>query len=199
MSYVGVLALQGAFHKHLAVFEGMGVDARPFKEPEELGQLSGLVIPGGESTTIGMLLERRGLVEPLRHAIAAGLPVFGTCAGAILLAVEIESSAQIRLGVMEIAIRRNAYGSQIDSFETALFFEDPVCGIRETVEGVFIRAPLIEATGPSVRILARFDGRAVLVRQDNMLAASFHPELTASRTVHRYFVENMVGVSVPTR
>lgn len=187
MRHIGVLALQGAFAKHLAMFAAIGADARPFRETAELASLSGLVIPGGESTTIGMLMERRGLVEPLRRAILDGLPVFGTCAGTILLAKEIEGSAQARLGVMDIAVRRNAYGSQVDSFEIPLRLSDPDHGLAGELPGIFIRAPLISAVGPGVAVLADYDGQPVLVRQGRMLAGSFHPELGESTLVHRYF------------
>jgi 5'-phosphate synthase pdxT subunit len=194
--YVGVLALQGDFHKHLAVFDAMGVEARPFKETEKVHELSALVIPGGESTTIGMLMERRGMIAPLKSAIDAGLPVFGTCAGAILLAKDIENSTQVRLECMDIRVLRNAYGSQVDSFETKLDLADDKRGIAETIEGVFIRAPRIEQTSGDVEILALFDGKPVLVRQNNMLAATFHPELTKSQVVHRYFIERVLNGAV---
>lgn len=195
--YIGVLALQGAFARHIQMFTNIGVDARPFRELSELSELAGLVIPGGESTTIGMLLERRNLVDPLRQAIIDGLPVFGTCAGAILLARDIEDSDQLRLGTMDISIRRNAYGSQVDSFETRLDVSDEPEGLQEEIDGVFIRAPLITRCGKAVRLLASFDGKPVLVRQERMLAGSFHPELSNSTAVHRYFAERVCGLSQP--
>ena len=137
-------------------------------------------------------MERRGLDGPLREAIDAGLPVFGTCAGAILLARGIEGSNQLRLGTLDIEIRRNAYGSQVDSFELSLDLHDPEHRLAITVDGVFIRAPLIIRTGPEVLTLASIDGHPVLVRQGRQLAASFHPELTSSPAVHRYFFEQLV-------
>jgi len=173
------------------MFQSIGVDARPFKELEELPNLAGLVIPGGESTTIGMLLERRGLIEPLRQAILAGFPIYGTCAGAILLAKTIEDSDQIRLGTMDMVIRRNAYGSQVDSFEAKLDVRDPQAGLEAEIEGIFIRAPLIISCEAAVQILASFDNKPVLVRQNSMLAGSFHPELSNSPIIHRYFANQL--------
>ena len=194
MKYIGVLALQGDYSRHIDMLKSMGVPVRPFREPEEIPDLAGLVIPGGESTTIGMLMQRRGLAEPLRQAILGGLPVFGTCAGAILLAREIEGSDQYRLGCLDITIRRNAYGSQVDSFEAKLEINDPEAGLAAEIDGVFIRAPLIVGCGPAVRILSSFDGKPVLVRQGHMMAGSFHPEMSASDQVHRYFAAQLCGI-----
>jgi len=194
MGSIGVLALQGDFQKHLDTLASIGADARPFKDARELADLSGVIIPGGESTTIGMLMERRGLLGPLREAILGGLPVFGTCAGTILLAKEIEGSDQVRLGVMDMTVLRNAYGSQVDSFEARLDCRDPEYGLDLELEGVFIRAPRIDGLGPNVTVLSRFDGMPVLVRQGAMLAATFHPELTASAAVHGYFLKWLCGV-----
>ncbi len=196
MSSIGVLALQGDFDKHLAMLRGLGQAAQALRDASELPGISGLIIPGGESTTIGMLMERRGLLEPLRAAIAAGLPVFGTCAGTILLAKEIEGSDQIRLGSMDMRVLRNAYGSQVDSFEARLDFNDAEHGKILELEGVFIRAPRIESLGPGLKVLSEFDGRPVLVRQGKMLAATFHPELTSSSAVHAYFLETLCGLSL---
>lgn len=194
MGYVGVLALQGDFQKHLSMLGSLGADARPFKDARELPSLDGLVIPGGESSTIGMLMERRGLLEPLARAIRGGLPVFGTCAGAILLAADIEGSDQPRLGGVDMSVLRNAYGSQVDSFEARLELSDPERGLSLELEGVFIRAPRIERLGPGVQVLSRFDGRPVLVRQGRILAATFHPELTSSGAVHAYFLSSLCGL-----
>jgi 5'-phosphate synthase pdxT subunit len=197
MGPIGVLALQGDFRKHLDMLASLGADARPLKDASELPGLSGVILPGGESTTIGMLMERRGLLEPLKQALAAGLPAFGTCAGAILLAKDIEDSDQLRLGVMDMSVLRNAYGSQVDSFEAKLDFSDPENGLRFELEGVFIRAPRIDRLGPEVQVLARFDGKPVLIRQGRMLAATFHPELTSSSAVHAYFLKRLCGLTGP--
>jgi len=197
MGPIGVLALQGDFKKHLDMLASLGADARPFKDASELPELSGVILPGGESTTIGMLMERRGLLEPLRKALVGGLPAFGTCAGAILLSTDIEHSDQLRLGAMDMSVLRNAYGSQVDSFEAKLDFADPENGLRFELEGVFIRAPRIDRLGPDLKVLARFDGAPVLVRQGRMLAATFHPELTASSAVHAYFLTRLCGLPGP--
>jgi 5'-phosphate synthase pdxT subunit len=196
MPFVGVLSLQGDFDKHLAMLSSLGCDARPFKEVRDIPELTGLVIPGGESTTIGMLMERRGLVEPLRMAIAYGLPVFGTCAGAILLAKEIEDSSQLTLGAMDMRVKRNAYGRQVDSFEARLDFHDAEHGIDSELEGVFIRAPRIESAGPLLSTLSEFNRNPVLVRQGRLLAATFHPELTSNPAVHAYFLRYLCGLTV---
>ena len=196
MKYIGVLALQGAFAKHIDSCKRLGAEAKEFRDVEELGNLSALIIPGGESTTIGMLLERRGLLEPLKIAILAGLPVFGTCAGAILLAKNIAGSTQLRLGTMDIEIERNAYGSQVDSFEATLDISYPESPTNHEFEGVFIRAPRIASVDKNVTVLGSFGGDAVLVRQKNMLAASFHPELTADSSIHRYFLEYVAKLTL---
>jgi 5'-phosphate synthase pdxT subunit len=152
---------------------------------EEIAACEALVLPGGESTTIGKLVSRFGLAEALRQFAAAGKPVFGTCAGAILLAKEIEGNAQFRLGLMDIAVERNAYGRQVESFEEDL--EIAVFG-NEPFRGVFIRAPQISALGKGVEPLACCQGRVVLCRQGNLLACTFHPELTSDLRVHQYFL-----------
>ncbi len=194
--FLGVLALQGDYQKHLDMLLSLGVDARLFRELADLPNLVGLIIPGGESTTIGMLLERRGLDRALRTAIQAGLPVFGTCAGAILLAADIADNSQLRLGTMDLSITRNAYGSQVDSFEVQLQLLDPEHQIETEIEGVFIRAPRITRVGSRVSILSKIEDSPVLVRQDKQLAASFHPELTSSNIVHRYFAEQLCGLKI---
>jgi 5'-phosphate synthase pdxT subunit len=183
---IGVLALQGDFALHLEHLRRCGATARIVRTAEELGPCDGLVIPGGESTTIGKLLERMRLLPVVTPLIGAGMPVYGTCAGAILLARVIVGSDQARIGTMDITVARNAYGRQVDSFEADLAV--PALG-GEPLRGVFIRAPIIEATGAGVEVLARFEGKAVLARQGNMLAGTFHPELTDDLRVHRYFVE----------
>lgn len=183
---VGVLALQGAFREHRLVLERMGIKSREVKKAEHLEGIDGLIIPGGESTTIGKLLVDFGIREPLLRLIEKGLPLFGTCAGMIVMAKEIVGSRQPRLGVMDIIVRRNAFGRQVDSFETDL----EVKGIEGgPVRAVFIRAPYIEAAGEGVEILAEFAGKAVMARQENCLATAFHPELTSDNRIHQLFIQ----------
>ncbi|WP_027718875.1 pyridoxal 5'-phosphate synthase glutaminase subunit PdxT [Desulfovirgula thermocuniculi] len=185
---VGVLALQGAFREHQQVLEAMGVKTRQVRKPEELEGISALIIPGGESTAIGKLLVDYGLMEPIREMAAGGLPIFGTCAGLILLAKEITGSPQPRLGLMDIRAERNAFGRQVESFEVDL--EVPALG-EKPLRAVFIRAPYISAVGPGVEVLASLgDGKIVMARQGRYLACAFHPELTEDRRVHRYFLEH---------
>lgn len=183
---VGVLALQGDAREHLAALERCGAEASPVKYAEELRACEALIIPGGESTTIGKLISRCGLAEPLREFAAAGKPLFGTCAGMILLAREIEGNDQFRLGLMDIVVERNAYGRQVESFEADL--ESPAFG-NEPLHGVFIRAPQIRSIGKEVEALACWEGKVVLCRQGNLLASTFHPELTSDLRVHRYFLQ----------
>ena len=186
---VGVLALQGAFVEHEKILHHLGVVAVEVRLPEHLEGLDGLIIPGGESTTIARLATKYGLIEPLRALGKAGKPLWGTCAGMILMAKGITDGepGQSLLELMDIRVRRNAFGRQVDSFETDL--EVPVLG-GEPFPAVFIRAPLIERVGEGVEVLARLeDGTVVAVRQGNLLATSFHPELTEDERFHRYFVE----------
>lgn len=183
---IGVLAIQGDVPEHMRVLREVGADALPVKTREALARVDGLVIPGGESTTVGMLLERFDLMEPLQQRIDAGMPVFGTCTGLILLAREIEGSRQPRIGRMDITVKRNAYGRQVDSFEVDV----PVAEIGpEPVRAVFIRAPRITRAAPQVEVLAETEHGPVLVRQGQLLGATFHPELTGDARVHRLFVE----------
>ena len=193
MSTVGVIAFQGDFHRHLQVFAELGLDARPIRRPEEIAGVDGLVIPGGESTTIGMLMDRFGLLRPAIDAVAGGLPVMGTCAGAILLSREIVGTDQVRLGVLDAVIERNAYGRQVDSFEAAIAV--PELG-DDPVTGVFIRAPRFVSVGSGVEVLARFEDAPILVRQDRVLALSFHPELTGDYRIHRLFASMIVSAGV---
>ena len=181
-----MLGLQGDFREHARALERSGATAVVVKTPEALAGVDALVMPGGESTTIGKLLDRFELLEPLRGRAAAGMPLYGTCAGLILMAKDIEGpqDAPHRLGVMDVAVRRNAYGRQVDSFETDL----DVDGLDEPFRAVFIRAPVIERAGDSVEVLARVDGKPVLVRQGRMLASTFHPEMTGDDRVHEIFV-----------
>lgn len=188
---VGVLALQGDFREHLAVLRGLGADAVPVRRPEELATVEGLVIPGGESSVMDKLSRAFGLAEPLRAAIAGGLPVYGTCAGLIMLADTIVDgiAGQQSLGGLDVAVRRNAFGSQVDSFETDL--DIPAIG-GEPMHAVFIRAPIVERVGERATALARVaDGRVVAVEQGNLLGTSFHPEITGDTRFHAYFLRKL--------
>ena len=183
---IGVLALQGAFIEHMAMLRRLGVEAVPMRLPDGLAGLDGLVIPGGESTTIGKLLVSYGLLEPLRRTIEAGTPVYGTCAGMILLARDIGTAAQPILGAMDIVVKRNAFGRQLDSFEQEIAV--PALG-AEPFHAIFIRAPAIERVGPRARELARLDdGTIVAAQQEHMLATAFHPELSHDTRLHAHFV-----------
>ena len=193
MLRVGVLSYQGDFQRHADVLTLLGLAAVSVRAPEHLSGLSGLIIPGGESTTIGMLMDRFGLIEEVRRAAARGMPIFGTCAGAILLAKEIEASKQPRLALMDITVSRNAYGRQIESFETELRLDPEIDPSGTAMTGIFIRAPIISKREPDVRILAEFDGNPVLVAQDHLLAATFHPELTGDTRIHRLFAEGVTS------
>lgn len=169
------------------------VEAVEVRLPEQLAELDGLIIPGGESTTIGKLLVDYALLEPLRARVAAGLPVFGTCAGMIVLANSAGANRQPLIGGLDVVVRRNAFGRQLQSFETDLTV--PVLG-EPALRAIFIRAPSIATTGPDVEVLARLaDGTIVAVRQGNLLATAFHPELTGDPRFHRYFYEMVVGQS----
>ncbi len=188
---VGVLALQGDFREHIAVLNGLGADARPIRRPEELAEVAGLVIPGGESSVMDKLSRTFGLAEPLKAAIAAGLPVYGTCAGLIMLADRLLDAinGQQSLGGLDIAVRRNAFGSQLDSFETDLVI--PALG-EPPMHAVFIRAPVVEEAGAGVtRLAALDDGRVVAVEQGNLLGTSFHPEMTGDSRFHQYFLKKI--------
>ena len=189
---IGVLALQGDVREHLAVLEAVGADAVTVRREAELAACDGLVLPGGESTTMVKLARIFDLLEPLREAVAAGLPVLGTCAGMILLADRIEDGApgQETVGGLDVTVRRNAFGRQVDSFE-----EDVrVTGLADPVRAIFIRAPWVESVGPGVEVLARVEagpatGRIVAVRQGHLMATSFHPEVGGDARVHGLFVD----------
>ena len=183
---IGVLAYQGDVREHVATLEAIGVEAVRANKAEHLDGLAGLIIPGGESTTMGKLLTIFGLDEEIRARHRHGMAVFGTCAGLILMAKRIENSEQARLGVMDITAARNAFGRQIQSFETDI--EAPAIS-PEPMRGVFIRAPYISDVGEGVEVLARFNDRIVLARQGRLLAAAFHPELIGETRLHRYFVD----------
>jgi 5'-phosphate synthase pdxT subunit len=183
---VGVLALQGDVREHLLALTDAGADAVPVRTAGDLARVDGLVIPGGESTTIGRLLAIFGLLEPMRARIADGLPAYGSCAGMILLADRVLDGKpdQPLVGGLDVAVRRNAFGRQVDSFETDL----DVTGLDAPLHAVFIRAPWVESYGPDVEVLASVDGHPVAVRQGSLLATSFHPELTGDRRVHKVFL-----------
>ncbi|MCU1442187.1 MAG: glutamine amidotransferase [Cryobacterium sp.] len=185
---VGVLALQGDFREHAAVLSSLGAEVQFVRRPEELDRVSGLVIPGGESSVMDKLARTFGLAEPLKRAVQSGLPVYGTCAGLIMLADTILDgiAGQESIGGLDIAVRRNAFGSQTASFETDL--DVPAVG-DTPVHAVFIRAPIVETVGPGATALARVaDGRCVAVAQGNLLGTSFHPEMTGERRFHEYFL-----------
>jgi len=184
---IGVLAIQGDFEAHAKALARAGAEARLVREPKELDGLDGLVLPGGESTTIAKGMERLGLYEPLRVFVESGHPVLGTCAGAILLSRVVENHPVRSLGLVDVVAVRNAYGTQVDSFIAPA---DP--GAAAGLEGlrcVFIRAPRLREPGPGVEVLARVDGEPVLVRQGNRFAATFHPELGDDPRVHALLVE----------
>lgn len=186
-----MLALQGDFREHLTVLRNFGADAVPFRRAGELDDLDGLVIPGGESSVMDKLLRSFGLHGPLSAAIAGGLPVYGTCAGLIMLAANILDGieGQESLGGLDIDVRRNAFGSQTDSFEVDL--DVPVLGDRP-LHAVFIRAPVVERVGKEVTALATLqDGRVVAVEQGNLMGTSFHPEMTDDHRFHAYFLEKV--------
>ena len=182
---VGVLALQGAFREHVAAVASLGATAREVRQLKDIEGIDALIIPGGESTTIGKLLNEWNMLEPLRQRILDGMPVYGSCAGLILLCRDIENSDQPRLGVLDATVRRNAFGRQVDSFETRLSIAEIGA---DPIPAVFIRAPVIIGVGAKVKVLAEVDGQAVAVRQDNILATSFHPELTPDTRMHSYFL-----------
>ena len=180
---IGVLALQGAFGEHLRTLAAIGVEGVPVRLPHDLDDVAGLILPGGESTTMRQLIERWGLRQPILDLASSGAPLFGTCAGMIVLAREIAGGEPPILPLLDVTVERNAFGRQLDSFETDLAV--PVLG-DQPVHGVFIRAPIIERTGPDVDILARLDdGRIVAVRERNIVATAFHPELAGETRFHR--------------
>jgi 5'-phosphate synthase pdxT subunit len=189
--HVGVLALQGAFARHVDALRTCGVEASEIRTPEQLASVDALVIPGGESTTMSKLLSSQHLLEPLTARLDDGLPVFGTCAGMILLANEILDGRpdQVSFGRIDLAVRRNGYGRQIASFETDL----EVVGLDRTFRAVFIRAPKVERVGPDVEVLAEVDDVPVLCRSGPVLVTSFHPELTDDVRLHRLFIETVVS------
>ncbi len=180
----GVLALQGDFREHAHMFAEAGATPVEVRTAEQLAGVDVLAIPGGESTTIGKLARAYDLVEPIRDRARRGMPILGTCAGMIVLAERVEGGEPL-FGLMDITVRRNAYGRQIDSFEADVEVE----GIGHAVRGVFIRAPQVEQIGDRVRVLAEHEGRPVVLEQGNLLAASFHPELVGETALHRYLLD----------
>jgi pyridoxal 5'-phosphate synthase pdxT subunit len=186
---VGVLALQGDVREHIQLLKDIGANPAPVRTLEELERVDALVIPGGESTTIGFMLAEHELIEPLKKRIEDGLPVLGTCAGAILLAKEVlggpTDKEWPKIGVLDVSIHRNAYGRQVDSFEE----EVEISGVGP-MHAVFIRAPVIESTGDGVEVLAELRGGPVVVREANIIAATFHPELAGESGLHRLLIES---------
>jgi 5'-phosphate synthase pdxT subunit len=190
MVKVGVLGLQGAVREHVRSIEASGAEAVVVKRAEQLSEIDGLIIPGGESTTMRRLIDKYSFMEPLRTFGASGKPVFGTCAGLILIAKEIVGYEEPHLGLMDAKVERNSFGRQVDSFEAEL----TIAGIADDFVGVFIRAPHIVEVGEDVEVLAKHNGRIVAARQDQFLGCSFHPELTDDHRITQYFV-NMVKES----
>ncbi|MCX6443517.1 MAG: pyridoxal 5'-phosphate synthase glutaminase subunit PdxT [Actinobacteria bacterium] len=187
---VGVLALQGDVREHISSLIACGVTPFSIRRPVELEQVDALVLPGGESTTIAQLSEVFGIFEQIKDRIADGMPIYGSCAGMILLANEIldAKQGQKSFGGLDITVRRNAFGRQVDSFESDIAFED---GAANLVRAVFIRAPWVERVGAGVRVLASVDEHPVAVRSQTIFATSFHPELTGDHRIHRYFIEEV--------
>lgn len=192
---IGVLALQGDVREHLRALAGAGARAEPVRRPAELAAVDALVVPGGESTTIGLLAAEFGLVEPVRARIRAGMPVYGSCAGMIMLADALVDGRadQQTFGGIDMTVRRNAFGRQVDSFET----DTDIAGVGQ-VRTVFIRAPWVEHTGSGVDVLGQAAGRIVAVRQGPLLATAFHPELTGDDRMHRLFVDMVRKACAPT-
>ena len=194
MKNVGVLALQGDFREHRLMLESLGCNVREVRLPKDLEGLEGVVFPGGESTTIGKLMVAYEMIPALRGFHAQGGAIWGTCAGAIVLGSGITDAhgadtGQPRLGLLEMTVARNAFGRQVDSFETDLVIE----GLETPFRAVFIRAPVIGSIGAGLEVLSRFEDRVVLVRQGRLMAGSFHPELTGDSRLHKYFLEHVIG------
>lgn len=183
---IGVLALQGAFREHERIFSELGAQTVLVKQQHDLEGLDGIVIPGGESTSIGRLLREYNLIDPIRNMVNSGLPVMGTCAGMIVMAKNIAGETEPHLGIMDVEVNRNSFGRQKDSFETDLNI--PVIG-DEPFPAVFIRAPHIANVGEGCEVLCKYEDRIVAVREGNLLALSFHPELTNDHRLHKYFVD----------
>ena len=187
---VGVLALQGAFARHVASLRALGAEPRQVRTPLDLDEVDALVVPGGESTTMSMLLETSGLLDPVAERLAAGMPTLGTCAGMILLGAEVLDGRadQHSFGAVDISVRRNAFGRQVDSFEADLVLDD-LDG--PPFRAIFIRAPFVERAGPDVEVLATVDGHPVLCRQGSVIVSAFHPELTDDLRLHDLFLKEL--------
>jgi 5'-phosphate synthase pdxT subunit len=183
---VGVLAMQGAFIEHEQAIKGCGAKSRQVRRAQDLQEIDALIIPGGESTTMGRLLTQFNLLEEIRFQAEQGMPMWGTCAGMILMAKEIADSDQMRLGLMNIEVKRNAFGRQAESFETSLAIE----GIG-TTRAVFIRAPYVQKVWGNAQVLASYEDKIVMVREHHLLATAFHPELTAKKDLHEYFLHEL--------
>jgi len=191
---IGVLALQGAFAEHIAVLSRLGVETPEVRLPKHLANLDGLIIPGGESTTISRLMREYNLVDPIRQLAGEGMAIMGTCAGMIVMASDVDSLDQPTLDLLDISVKRNAFGRQVDSFETDL--DIPVLG-TEPFRGVFIRAPVVTSVGAKAEVLCRLStGDVVAVRQGKYLALAFHPELTGDPRLHRYFLNVVSGALI---
>ncbi|SHK11171.1 pyridoxal phosphate synthase yaaE subunit [Alicyclobacillus tolerans] len=195
MMKIGVVAVQGAFREHQRMLNQLGVDTIEIKRSQHLENLNGIVLPGGESTSIGKLMREYGLIEPIREMVQQGTPIFGTCAGMIVMAKTISSGEEPHLAVMDVTVSRNSFGRQKDSFEADLDMD--VIG-STPFPAVFIRAPHIESVGENVRVLSRYQGRIVAVQEKHCLAISFHPELTDDSRIHQYFLEKIVQPSLQT-
>ncbi len=182
---IGVLSLQGDVREHLLMLERIGSQGIIVKKKKDLNSIDALIIPGGESTTIGQLMEKERLIEPIRKLAQEGMPMYGTCAGLIVLAKKVSESNQPLLNLMDIEVRRNAFGRQRESFEADI----EIKGFKTPFHAVFIRAPWIEKANAKVDILAEFNGKAVMAQEKNLLVTAFHPELTDDTRIHRYFLE----------
>ena len=194
---IAVVAVQGDFQKHIDMLNGLGAEAFNARLPADIERADGVILPGGESTAIGRLLTRYGVDAALKAAHAAGKPIYGTCAGLILLSREVtadtgERGGQPTLGLLDVVVARNAFGRQVDSFEAML--DVPALG-PEPLEAVFIRAPYVVEAGPAVDVLARHDGKIVFVRQGTVLGSAFHPEITGDRRVHELFLSLVIAAS----
>jgi 5'-phosphate synthase pdxT subunit len=184
---VGVIAIQGDFEKHIQSLErckAANLNVHEVRTPEELETVDRVILPGGESTTVGLLMQRFGLGDALKQAADNGMPMWGTCMGMIMLAQRIEAREQYTLGILDITVKRNAFGAQVHSFES----EVPMHGLSEPVLGVFIRAPIVTQLGPDVQVLAEIENKIVAVKQGNILGTSFHPELTDDIRLHQWFL-----------
>lgn len=193
MKRIGILALQGAVREHIRSVEACGEEAVAVKWPKDLEGLDALILPGGESTTMRRLIDRYGLMEPLRKFAKSGKPMFGTCAGLILLAETVIGYDEPHLGVMDVVVERNSFGRQVDSFEATLEIQ----GIEGGFEAVFIRAPHIVSTGNAAEVLCEYEGRIVMARSEQFLGCSFHPELTDDHRITKYFL-NMIPSRIET-